>query len=144
MFREIRISSLGLPEKLSVPSEKADFGRQQKQGEQLLVFSFSTAFVLESNQGTKPSCSSFCWGTGWATAPRAHPEDTGTPDSTSSGHKVPQKGEIGSQTLPVCPKREGRGAAGESEGVAVTKSSEQPQTPIRKQVLIFPLPPPRI
>lgn len=108
------------------------------------VFSFSTAFGLESNQGTKPSCSSFCWGTGWAAAPRDHPEGTGTPNSTSSGHKVPHKGKIGSQTFPVCPKWEGRGAGDESGSCNHTKSTEQPQTPIRNQVLIFPLPHPQI
>lgn len=123
---------------------KGRFWMSAKATRAAVVFSFSTAFGLESNQGTKPSCSSFCWGTGWTTDPKPHPEDTEPLTSPAVTTKCLQKGESGSQTFPLQTGREKEKWTSQGVVVTHTKSSKQPQTPIRKQVLIFPLSHPQI
>lgn len=54
MFREIRISSLGLPQKLSVPSERAGFECQQKQQEQLLCAARPLPLAWRASRGQNP------------------------------------------------------------------------------------------
>lgn len=102
MFREIRISSPGLPQKLSVPSEKVDLECQQKQQEQLFCSACPLLWPGEK-PGDKTVLQQLLLGHRVDTEPKAHPEATGTPDSTSSDHKVTQKGKTGSQTCPGSP-----------------------------------------
>lgn len=104
---------------------KGRFWMSAKATRTAVVFSFSTAFGLESNQGTKPSCSSFCWGTGWKTDPKPHPEDKEPLTSPAVTTKCHRREKSGSQTFPVCPNWKGKGAVDKSECRSHTHKEQQ-------------------
>lgn len=91
-------------------------------------FSLSTAFGLESNRGRKPSCSSFCWATGWTRDPKPHSEDTEPLTAAAGTAKCHKRANLGVKLLPCVSKVGGKMSVDESGNCSHTQQEQRAAT----------------
>lgn len=119
MFREMRSSSLGLPEKLSVPSEKADFGCQQKQ-EQLLCSASPLPLAWRATRGQNPPAAASAGARGGQQPPETTLRAQEPPTAPAVATKCHTRAKLGVKHS-LCVQSGREEEQGMSQGVVITQ-----------------------